>query len=255
MDVASTRASKALRGFDVVCHLAARISVDESIRDPVTVTRTNVLGSVRVFEAARRSDARVIFFSSAAVYGTPLRVPIDESHRLRPLSPYGLTKAVGEDYARLYHSLYGLNVSVVRPFNVYSENLSRDDPYAGVIRRFVDKALHKEALVIHGDGGQTRDFVHVSDVVELVTLLLGGCGNGKAFNCGTGQATRIGDLATWVHDRFDPGGRILHEPSRPGDIRDSVANIQRARAIGYRPKVVLRTWLSRLTPPDPSHAV
>jgi UDP-glucose 4-epimerase len=249
LDVASVRASRALLGFDVLCHLAARISVEESVRDPPLVSRTNVLGTVRVLEAARRSDARVIFFSSAAVYGTPLRVPIDEDHPVQPISPYGLTKAVGEEYARLYHGLYGLNVSVVRPFNVYSERMAADNPYAGVIVRFVDNAARQRPLVVHGDGGQTRDFVHVSDVVQLVNLLLDGRGNGRAFNCGTGTATRIGDLAAWVHDRFDPHGRILREPPRTGDIRESVANIDRAREIGYRPRVELRTWLRKFSPP------
>lgn len=248
LDVASPRASTALRGFDVVCHLAARISVEESVRNPSLVTRTNVLGTVRVFEGARQSDARVVFFSSAAVYGTPHRVPIDERHPLQPISPYGLTKVVGEEYARLYHDLYGLNVSIVRPFNVYSERLSGNDPYAGVIRRFIENAVRNKPLLVHGDGGQTRDFVHVSDVVQLVSLLLDGRGNGQAFNCGTGTATRIGDLASWVRDRFHPNLRILHQPPRPGDIRHSVANIGRARRIGYRPKVALKSWLSSFAP-------
>lgn len=222
--------------------------MEESVHDPPSVTRTNVLGTVRVLEAARQSDSRVIFFSSAAVYGNPTRIPIDEDHPVRPLSPYGLTKVVGEEYARLYHDLYGLNVSIVRPFNVYSERLTRRDPYAGVIRRFIGDALRKRPLVLYGDGAQTRDFVHVSDVVQLVTLLLDGSGNGKVFNCGTGTAAQIRDLATWIHDRFDPSGRIVHGPPRPGDIRESVANIERARRIGYRPKVALRSWLSNFPP-------
>jgi UDP-glucose 4-epimerase len=249
LDVASTRASHVLRGFDVLCHLAARISVQESIEDPSRATRTNVLGTVQVFEAARQSDARVIFFSSAAVYGTPVDVPIGEDHPLQPLSPYGLTKVVGENYARLYHALYGLNVTVVRPFNVYSERLAGNDPYAGVIRLFIENAIRKKPLIVHGDGGQTRDFVHVSDVIQLVTLLLDGRGNGRTFNCGTGSVTRIEDLATWVHDRYDPTGRILHDAPRPGDIRDSCANIQRARGLGYRPTVELKTWISSFSPP------
>jgi UDP-glucose 4-epimerase len=249
LDIASERAVSALQGFDVICHLAARISVEESIQDPLRTTRTNVLGTLRVFEAARRSDARVVFISSAAAYGPPQRVPIEESHALRPISPYGLTKVVGEEYARLYHELYGLNVTTVRPFNVYSERLAGSDPYAGVIRRFIDNAIRKRPLVVHGDGGQTRDFVHVSDVVQLLTLLLDGRGNGETINCGTGTATRITDLATWVHDRFDPTGLIQHGPPRPGDIRDSWANIDRARGLGYRPTVSLRTWLSNFPLP------
>lgn len=243
LDVASFRAIRALRGFDVLCHLAARISVQESVLDPPRVTRTNVLGSVRVLEAARQSDARVIFCSSAAVYGTPDRVPIDEDQPLHPISPYGLTKSVGEEYARLYHDLYGLDVAIVRPFNVYSEHVQRNNPYVGVIRRFLDDARRGRPLTVQGDGGQTRDFVHVSDVVQLMTLLLDGRGNGGTFNCGTGAPTRIGDLAVWIRDRFDPGRPIRHGPPRPGDIRHSVARIGRARKLGYRPTVSLKSWL------------
>ena len=249
LDVASLRAGRALRGFDVICHLAARISVEESVHHPPLVTRTNVLGTVRVLEAARHSDARVVFFSSAAAYGTPRRLPIDESHPLRPMSPYGLSKAVGEQYAELYRELYGLNVAIVRPFNVYSEAMSGKNPYAGVMHRFIESAVEKRPLQIQGDGGQTRDFVHVSDVVELVALLLDGRGDGQVFNCGTGTGTRIGDLANWVHDRFDPKGEILHVPGRSGDIRHSVADIDRARRIGFRPKVTLKRWLERLPTP------
>lgn len=248
LDVASGRAVAALQGFDVLCHLAARISVEESLRDPSRTTRTNVLGTLQVLEAARRNDARVVFVSSAAAYGPPQRVPIDENHPLRPISPYGLTKVIGEEYARLYRALYGLHVATVRPFNVYSERLAGSDPYAGVIRRFVDNAIRKRPLVVHGDGGQTRDFVHVSDVVQLVTLLLDGRGDDGTFNCGTGTATRIADLARWVHDRFDPTGEIERGPPREGDIRDSWADIGRARALGYRPTVDLRSWLSTFAP-------
>ncbi len=246
LDIASLRADRALRGFDVICHLAARISVEESVRNPPLVSRTNVLGTVRVLEAARQSDARVVFFSSAAVYGTPRRVPIDEDHPMRPLSPYGLSKAVGEQYASIYRGLYGLKVAVVRPFNVYSDALSSDNPFADVIRRFLDNAVRRRPLVVQGDGGQTRDFVHVSDVVELVALLLDGRGDGRAFNCGTGSATRIGDLASWIRDRFYPGGEVVRGPVRPSDIRHSVADIERARGIGFRPKVALRPWLETL---------
>jgi UDP-glucose 4-epimerase len=246
LDVTSARAVRALRGFDVLCHLAARISVEESLECPVRVTRSNVLGTVSVLEAARRSDARVILFSSAAVYGAPLKVPIDEQHPLRPLSPYGLSKVVGEEFARLYRELYGMNVTVVRPFNVYSERLTGRDPYSGVIRLFIDRARQGKPPVVHGDGGQTRDFVHVSDVVQLVVLLLDGRGRGGTFNCGTGRATRISDLAAWVHERYRLTEPIAHDAARAGDIRHSCASIRRAKQLGYRPKVDLKAWLTRL---------
>ncbi len=244
LDVAAPRATTELRKFDVIYHLAALISVPESVRDPVRFDRTNVHGSLRVLEAARLGDARLVFCSSAAVYGRPTRLPIDEDHPLRPISPYGLTKSIGEEYVRLYRELYGLDVSIVRPFNVYSEHVTRSDPYAGVIRKFLDAARLGRPLVVNGDGRQTRDFVHVSDVVQLMGLLLDGRGSGRTYNCGSGHPTSIRELASWIRDRMNPGGRVSYGPPRPGDIRHSVARIDRARTIGYRPRVALRTWLA-----------
>ena len=244
LDVAGPRAVAELRKFDVIYHLAALISVPESLRDPLRFDRTNVHGSLCVLEAARLGDARLVFCSSAAVYGVPTRLPIGEDHPLRPISPYGLTKAIGEEYVRLYRELYGLDASIIRPFNVYSERVTRADPYAGVIRKFLDAARLGRPLVVNGDGRQTRDFVHVSDVVQLMGLLIDGRGSGRTYNCGSGHPTSIRELASWIRDRMDPDGGISYGPPRPGDIRHSVARIDRARSIGYRPRVTLRAWLA-----------
>ncbi|MGI0155860.1 MAG: NAD-dependent epimerase/dehydratase family protein, partial [Thermoplasmata archaeon] len=157
LDIASPEAVYALKGFDVVYHLAAAISVPESVENPPLYVRSNIVGTVNVFEAARRGDGRVVFISTAAVYGEPQTSPIPETHPTNPTSPYGLTKAAGEEFARLYHRLYGLDVSIVRPFNIYSESLKPDNPYAGVIAIFLRNAREGRPLEVHGDGGQTRD--------------------------------------------------------------------------------------------------
>jgi UDP-glucose 4-epimerase len=243
LDVAASEAIAVLKGYDVIYHLAAAISVPESVENPSLYVRANVLGTVNVLEAARRGAGRVVFVSTAAVYGEPQSVPIPESHPTHPTSPYGLTKLAGEEFARLFGQLYGLDVSVVRPFNVYSEDLKPDNPYAGVIAIFLRAAAARRPLTVHGDGGQTRDFVHVSDVVQLLRLLGDRRGTGQVYNCGTGIGTSVLELARMVRDRFGPTVEIVHGPSRVGDIRHGVADISRARAIGYRPRVRLAEWI------------
>jgi UDP-glucose 4-epimerase len=247
LDVASPEAVNALKGFDVLYHLAAAISVPESVENPTLYVRANVVGTVNVLEAARRGNGRVVFISTAAVYGEPRTSPIPETHPINPTSPYGLTKASGEEFARLFHRLYGLDVSIVRPFNIYSEDLKPNNPYAGVIAVFLRNAQNGQPLEVHGDGGQTRDFVHVSDVVRFLEILAGRKGNAEAYNCGTGAITSILDLAELVRSRFGPQIPIVHGPTRAGDIRHGIADISKARSIGYQPRVSLSDWI-RTTP-------
>ncbi len=247
LDIASPEAVTALQGFDVIYHLAAAISVPESVENPPLYVRSNIVGTVNVLEAARRGHARVVFISTAAVYGEPQTSPIPETHPTNPTSPYGQTKATGEEFARLFHRLYGLQVSIVRPFNIYSENLKPDNPYAGVIAIFLRNARNGRSLEVHGDGGQTRDFVHVSDVVQFLELLADRKGTGDAYNCGTGAVTSILDLAELVRGRFGPEIRIVHGPPRAGDIRHGIADISKARGLGYQPRVRLSDWI-RTTP-------
>ncbi len=243
LDVASPDTVTALQRFDVIYHLAAAISVPESVAQPPLYVRSNIVGTVNVFEAARKGDGRVVFVSSAAVYGEPHTSPIPETHPTDPTSPYGLTKLAGEEFAKLFHRLYGLDVSIVRPFNIYSEDLKPDNPYAGVIAIFLRNARSGRALEVHGDGGQTRDFVHVSDVVRFLEILSARRGSGEAYNCGTGTVTSILDLAGMVGRRFDSRIPIVHGPPRTGDIRHGIADISKARSLGYRPEVRLSDWI------------
>lgn len=247
LDIASAAAVDALKGFDVIFHLAAAISVPESVENPPLYVRSNVLGTVHVLEAARKGNGRVVFVSSAAVYGEPQTSPIPETHPARPTSPYGLTKLVGEEFVRLFHGLYGLDATIVRPFNVFSEDLKPDNPYAGVIAIFLRNARAGRPLEIHGDGGQTRDFVHVTDVVRFLDLVGGRKGTGETYNCGTGSVTSVLDLAEMVRARFGPGLSVLHGPPRAGDIRHGIADVSKAKGLGYEPRVSLRDWI-RTTP-------
>lgn len=247
LDLSNEAAVARLQGFHRIFHLAAAISVPESVERPPLYVRANILGTVHVLEAARRSDSRVVFVSTAAVYGEPRGSPIPETHPTNPTSPYGLTKVAGEEFARLYHRLYGLEVSIVRPFNIYSEDLKPNNPYAGVIAIFLRNARQGRALEVHGDGGQTRDFVHVTDVVRLLELVGDQPGTAEAYNGGTGVVTSILDLAELVRKRFGPGISLVHGPPRAGDIRHGIADISKATSLGYRPRVRLADWI-RTTP-------
>jgi UDP-glucose 4-epimerase len=243
LDVGSPDAIAALKGFDLIYHLAASIFVTESVENPPLYVRDNIVGTVNVLEAARQGDRCVVFVSSAAVYGEPQQLPIPESHPTKAMSPYGQTKITGEEFSRLYHQLYGLDVSIVRPFNVYSEDLRPDNPYAGVIATFIRNARKGQPLVIDGDGGQTRDFVHVSDVVQLLEILITHKGAADVYNCGAGGVTSILDLAELVRKRFSPDIAIEHGPPRLGDIRHITADIAKARGLGYEPQVALPGWI------------
>jgi len=154
---------------NTIIHTAAQISVKKSMEDPVFDAENNINGTLNLLEAARRSDIkRFIYISSAAVYGMPVSLPINEEHPTKPLSPYGLSKLTGERYAMLYHSLYGLPVVCLRPFNIFSPRQRSDSPYSGVITKFIEKVRNDHSPVIFGDGNQTRDFVFIEDVVEAV---------------------------------------------------------------------------------------
>lgn len=245
---------QAVDGVDVVFHQAALVSVAASVDDPVESHTTNATGTLRVLEAARRHDSRVVLASSAAVYGDPDSVPVTETARLVPMSPYGLGKLASDHYARLYHDLYGLETVALRYFNVYGPGQSGGD-YAGVIDVFLDQARNGDQITVHGDGEQTRDFVHVADVVQANRLAAETDHVGTAYNIGTGSSTSITHLAERIRDAVGSDSSVINTEPREGDIRHSRADITRAREqLGYEPTVDLDTGLHTLvstdSPPD-----
>ncbi|MGC9107430.1 MAG: NAD-dependent epimerase/dehydratase family protein, partial [Infirmifilum sp.] len=154
---------------DIVVHAAAYISVEESMKNPEVYIDNNVMGSLAVAKVCLEAGASMIYISSAAVYGEPVKLPIDEAHPTKPISPYGLSKLFGEQILELL-ARQGLRYTVLRLFNVYGPGQS--SAYAGVISRFIEQALESQRLIIYGDGLQTRDFVHVYDVAQAVELAL-----------------------------------------------------------------------------------
>lgn len=236
--------ASAVDGVDVVFHQAAIVSVAQSVEDPTTTHAVNVDGTLAVLEAARRADARVVFASSAAIYGEPTAVPVDEGHPKTPASPYGLEKLAGDHYCRLYADLYDLPTVALRYFNVYGPRQAGGD-YAGAITAFAEQARSGGPLRVDGDGEQTRDFVHVADVVRANLLAATTDATGEAFNVGTGEATTIRRVAELVRDTVAPDAEVVHGDPREGDIRESVADIGTARErLGYEPTVSLEDGLA-----------
>lgn len=226
----------AVAAADVVFHEAAQVSVQRSVDDPATSHAVNIDPLLTILEAARGTDTRVVFASSAAIYGPPESLPIDESHQKTPTSPYGLEKLTADHYCRLYHERYGVDAVALRYFNAYGPGQQGGD-YSGVISIFRDQARAGDDLTVESDGTQTRDFVHVDDIVEA-NLLAATTDEaaGEAFNIGTGDSIEIRELAETIRDVTDSTADIVHVDARPGDIDHSEADISKARdVLGFEP--------------------
>ncbi|WP_247000834.1 NAD-dependent epimerase/dehydratase family protein [Halosolutus gelatinilyticus] len=237
--------ARATTGVDLIFHEAALVSVERSVENPLESHSVNVDATLALLERARALDARIVLASSAAIYGQPERAIVSESGRKLPSSPYGLEKLAVDHYARQYHDLYGLETVALRYFNVYGPGQFNSD-YSGVITAFIDRALAGELISVHGDGGQTRDFVFVEDVVRANLLAATTDRVGGAYNVGTGRAISIRELAELIVDVTDSDSEIVHTDERVGDIRHSQADIGAARAdLGYAPEVSLREGLER----------
>lgn len=237
-----------IKDVDVVVHLAALTSVPQSFEYPSLYNEVNVVGTLNLLEASLNSDVKLfVYASSCAVYGNPKMPPIKESHILRPNSPYAITKMTAESYMQLYYEEFGLSTVCLRYFNVYGPRQFHNQ-YAGVIVRFLECIKKNKPLVVFGDGRQTRDFVHVKDLVEAHMLVIKNDVGGETFNVGTGTATTINELADMlVEVTKNTSPKIVHTKPRKGDIRQSVADISKAKEkLQYLPKVSLREGLKDL---------
>lgn len=238
-----------VRNVDVVVHLAAISSVPFSVANPVLTNEVNVDGTLNLLDACVKADVqRFVFTSSCAVYGEPRYLPVDEKHPVQPLSPYAASKVAAEVYCRVFKETYGLDTVVLRLFNVYGAGQSKEDVYSGVITKFADNLICGRPLVIYGDGNQTRDFVHVEDVVEVIWLTLENKeAVGETFNVGSGKPTSINELAKFLAEILGGEAEIVHEKPRVGDLRQSYADISKLeKVLGFKPKVDLKQGLERL---------
>jgi UDP-glucose 4-epimerase len=236
---------EAMRNVEVVFHLAASVGNKRSIDHPILDAEVNVLGTLTVLEAARKRGARkVVFSSSAGIFGELKTLPIDENHAVEPDTPYGASKLCAEKQCLAYAKLYPLECMCLRYFNVYGAN-QRYDAYGNVIPIFVDRVLRGQPITIFGDGEQTRDFVNVRDVAEANYLAGMSVGVSGAFNIASGTRITINRLAELVIAHGGVPATVEHHAPRPGDVRHSLADITRAReAFGYAPAVELEPGLA-----------
>ena len=237
--------SRAMSGVDVVFHLAASVGNIRSIERPIEDSETNVIGTLSVLEAARRAGVRkVIYSSSAGIFGELKHLPIAEDHPAEPDSPYGASKLAGEKMCLAYARLHDLDAVCLRYFNVYGVN-QRYDAYGNVIPIFARRMLRGEPLDVYGDGEQTRDFVSVHDVARANLLAAEARGTSAAFNIASGEAITINQLVELM--RQVGGGDVVvkHRPPRKGDVRHSCADLTLAHdMLGYQPTVNLRAGLA-----------
>lgn len=238
------------RKVDAIVHLAAAVSPYLSVKKPEVVNEVNVSGTLNLLRAALKNKVqRLVFASSSSVYGNQTLLPISEDNPLHPVTPYGASKLSGEKYCEAYFRTYGLSTVSLRYFNVYGERQSAN-PYSGVIAIFAYHLSKGLRPTVYGDGEQTRDFIHVSDVVTAnLQALRTRKGTGEAFNIGTGKATSINQLF-WTVAQLSGKPKIsqIHSPNRAGDIRYSYANMTKSKdLLEFQPKVELRHGLERLT--------
>jgi UDP-glucose 4-epimerase len=230
---------------EYIFHLAAQSSVPVSIRDPFLDAEVNIIGTIKLLEAARKNGVKkIIYASSAAVYGNPCYLPINETHQRVPLSFYGISKYVPEYYMKVYMDLYGLSFTALRYANIYGP---RQIPHGegGVIAIFVDRILKGEEIVIHGDGEQTRDFIYVTDIA-LANLAAMEHGDGGIYNIGTGVPTTINQLVSTLEEIVDAPIAKRYGPAREGDIRDSYFDSTPAiNELNWKPQISLSEGLKK----------
>ncbi|HEU4751503.1 MAG TPA: NAD-dependent epimerase/dehydratase family protein, partial [Armatimonadota bacterium] len=237
----------ACRGVDTVFHLGAIASVVSSVADPVTAHDVNVTGTLNILMAARdRNVRRLVFASSASVYGNAQRVPTSETEPLKPESPYATGKACGEFYCRNFWELYGLETVMLRYFNVFGPGQSPVGGYAAVIPMWAECAATGARPVIYGDGRQTRDFVYVGNVVAAnVLAATAQVPLGQAFNVAAGTGVSLLDLLSEFRALTGSPMSPEFRPGREGEVRHSIADIARARhSLSYQPEVSLRAGLA-----------
>jgi len=245
----SDNVKETIRNVDAVFHLAAIVSVPLSIEKPLLVNDVNLRGTLNLLKASLKSDVkRFIYASSCAVYGEVDRLPIDERCPTNSISPYAVSKLAAEYYCKVFHENYGLNTLSLRYFNVYGPRQAKN-PYSGVITQFINRLKQGKPPIVYGDGEQTRDFVHVKDIIEANMLALSYQRSaGDVINVGTGKSTTINELANLLIEFFGQAHlKPVYRAPREGDIRNSYADIGKAeKTLGYKPKITAKEGIRTL---------
>ena len=240
--------NEVLDGQDSIIHLAALIDIAASVSDPIKNHEINVNGTFDMLDAAIKHDIKkFVFASSTAVYGDANTLPIQEDISLHPISPYAASKVAGEAYCSAFASCFGLETVALRFFNIYGLR-SENSPYSGVITKFIQKIIKGEDLTIDGDGEQTRDFIHVSDIVKAVILALEqDTLKGEVFNVCTGMPTSINRLTSILKTVTGKNTNVKHGPARLGDIRSSYGDpTKAAEKLGFKTSIDITKGLQIL---------
>lgn len=238
----------ACRGVEVVLHHAAIASPTRSIAEPLMAHEVNVTGTLNVLIAAREAGVRrVVFASSAAVYGNLPTTPKVETMPVEPVSPYGVHKLASESYCPVWHAIYGLETVALRYFNVYGPSQDPNSEYAAVIPRFIADALAGRQPTVYGDGEQSRDFIYVGNVADInLIAATAPAAAGTILNVGTGVAITLNTLLAELGHILGRELNATYAPARPGDVRESLADITRLRTVlAYEPAVSFREGLCR----------
>jgi UDP-glucose 4-epimerase len=241
--------AEALCGADAVIHLAALIDVEKSVLDPAPTHEVNATGTLNVLqEAVRQGVKRFVLASSAAVYGDTEKLPIKEDTPLKPLSPYAASKISAEAYCQAFAKSYALNTIILRPFNVYGPR-SANSPYSGVITKLLKAAASNDTFTIQGDGEQTRDFIHVNDVTQAITLALENQKTtAETFNVCTGKPVSINQLVQATEKATEKTLKTKHDPPRKGDIKHSYGDPAKAtEQLEFKATTTLQQGLNQLT--------
>ena len=241
-------AQRAVTGIDYVLHQAAIPSVPRSVQDPITSNRANIDASLNVLVAARDAKIRrLVYAGSSSAYGNQPTLPKVETMGTAPLSPYALQKLVAEQYCQMFTQLYGLETVTIRYFNVFGPRQDPSSPYSGVISLFIRALIEGKQPTIYGDGGQTRDFTYVANVVDGV---LRACtapqASGEVINVAIGGRVSLNELFRTLKDLTGAAVEPIYAETRAGDVRDSQADIGKAhRLLGYEPTVTLEQGLEK----------
>jgi nucleoside-diphosphate-sugar epimerase len=235
-------------GVDYIVHLAALTSVPKSVKDPLETNRINIDGTLNVLVAARDAKVRrFVYAASSSAYGETPTLPKTESMQPQPISPYGVTKFVGELYAQAFGRVYGLENAAVRYFNVFGPRQDPTSQYSGVLSRFMLAAIKGEPLVIYGDGEQSRDFTYIDNIVDETLRACDATGaSGMVFNGGTGARITLNEVAKLLEKLASKKLQLQYEPPRNGDILHSQADVSLARKVlSYEPRVMFEEGLKR----------
>jgi UDP-glucose 4-epimerase len=241
-------ANEAAEGMDFVVHQAAIPSVQRSLLDPIATNRANVLGTLNLLESCRRVGVRrFVYAASSSAYGNTEVLPKHEDMAPNPMSPYALQKYVGERYCKLYFELYGLETMSLRYFNVFGPGQDPHSEYSAVIPKFINCLLNHQPITIYGDGEQSRDFTFIENVVEANLLALNAAGvGGQMCNVGCGERISLNRLVALLEREIGRSAQVIRVDPKLGDVRHSLADVGRARALlTYQPKIGVEEGLRR----------